>query len=144
MQNQRAKAAVKTTPTPGHAHLYDHTLFLPDQSETACYGPVLLQREHRVVELLITYEHFRLLHAGPTLVTASLAQRFCIIRGSRTIRARIHNCVTCKRVGVRVKPQLLGQLPAARLNPPRCFRKHRSRLRWSYIYIYRYQNWVRA
>ena len=79
--------------------------------------PILLLREHRVVELLITYEHLRLLHAGPTLVTASLTQRFCIIRGRRTIRAKIRHCVTCKCVGARAKPQLLGQLPAARLNP---------------------------
>ena len=29
--------------------------------------PLLLPREHRVVELLITYKHLRLLNAGPTL-----------------------------------------------------------------------------
>ena len=79
--------------------------------------PVLLPRDHRVVELLINYEHLRLLHARPTLVCASLAQRFCIIRGRRTIRAKIHNCVTCRRIGARAKPQLMGQLPIARLNP---------------------------
>ena len=27
--------------------------------------PVLLPRDHKVVDLLITYEHLRLLHAGP-------------------------------------------------------------------------------
>ena len=70
--------------------------------------PVLLPREHRVVELLITYEHIRLLQAGPTLVTAYLAQRFCLIRGRRTIRARIRNCVVCIRVEERAKPKLLG------------------------------------
>ena len=37
--------------------------------------PVLLPRVHRVVDLLIIYEHLRLLHAGPTLVSASLAQQ---------------------------------------------------------------------
>ena len=50
-------------------------------------------------------------------MTASLAQHFCIIRGRRTIRARIRNCVVCKHVGARAKPQLLGQFRAARLNP---------------------------
>ena len=38
------------------------------------HHPVLLPREYRVVKLLITYEHLRLLHAEPTLVTASLPQ----------------------------------------------------------------------
>ena len=78
--------------------------------------PVLLPRDHRVVELLITHEHLRLLHAGATLVCASLAQRFCILRGRRAIRAKIRSCVTCKRIGARPKPQILGQLPTARLN----------------------------
>ena len=79
--------------------------------------PIILPRDHKVVELLIVHEHLRLLHAGPTLVSASLAQRFCIVRGRRTIRSKIHECVRCKRVEAKPKPQLLGQLPLARLNP---------------------------
>ena len=35
---------------------------------------ILLPRYHKVVELLITYEHVRLLYAGPTAVSASLAR----------------------------------------------------------------------
>ena len=79
--------------------------------------PILLPRDHKVVELLIIREHLRLLHAGPTAVSASLARRFCIVRGRRTIRAKIHGCITCKRIGARARPQLLGQLPRTRLNP---------------------------
>ena len=78
--------------------------------------PAVLPRDHRVVNLLITHEHLRLLHGGPTLVSASLAQRYHIVHGRRTIRAIIRNCVTCKRVGARSKPQILGQLPTVRLN----------------------------
>ena len=77
--------------------------------------PMILPRHHRMVELLIVHEHLRLLHAGPTLVSASLAQRFCIVRGRCTIHAKIRECVTCKRVEAKPKPQLLGQLPFARL-----------------------------
>ena len=83
--------------------------------------PVLLPRDHKVVDLLITYGHLRLLHGGPTLVAASLAQRFCIIRGRRTIRTKIRKCVTCRRIGARVKPQMLGQLPKERINPQDVF-----------------------
>ena len=79
--------------------------------------PMILPRDHRMVKLLIVHEHLRLLHAGPTLVSASLAQRFCIVRGRGTIRAKIRECVTCKRVEAKPKPQLLGQLPFAHLNP---------------------------
>ena len=57
--------------------------------------PVLLPRDRRVVELLITHEHIRFLHAGATLVCASLAQRLCTLRGRRAILAKIRSCVTC-------------------------------------------------
>ena len=77
--------------------------------------PLILPRDHRVVELLIMYEHLRLLHAGPTLVSASLARQFCIVCGRRTIRAKIRDCAICKRI--EAKPQQLGQLPLARLKP---------------------------
>ena len=50
------------------------------------------------------------------MVTASLAQQFCIVRGRRTIRTKIRNCITCKRIGAKAKPQLLGQLPTVGLN----------------------------
>jgi len=79
--------------------------------------PIILPRDHRMVELLIVHEHLRLLHAGPTLVSVSLAQKFCIVRGRCAIRAKIHECVRCKRVEAKPKPQLLGQLPLARLKP---------------------------
>ena len=49
---------------------------------------ILLPRDHEVIDLLITHEHVRLLHAGPTAVSASLAQRLCIMRGRRAIRAK--------------------------------------------------------
>ena len=65
--------------------------------------PVLLPRDHRVVDLLIIYEHLRLLHAGPTLVSVSLAQRFCIIRGRRTIRAKIRKFFSFFRTGIEIQ-----------------------------------------
>ena len=79
--------------------------------------PVLLPKDHKVVELLINYEYVSLLNAGPTAVSASLARQFCIVHGRRTIRGKIRDWVTCKRTGARAIPQLLGQLPRARLNP---------------------------
>ena len=82
---------------------------------------VLLPRDQKVVDLLNAYENLRLLHAGPTLVSASLAQRFCIMRGCRTIRAKISNCMMCTRIGARARPQILGQLPEERINPQDVF-----------------------
>ena len=53
--------------------------------------PLILPGDHLVVELLNVYEHLRLLHAGPTLVFASLTWQFCIVRGCHTICSKIHN-----------------------------------------------------
>ena len=77
--------------------------------------PGILPRDHRMVELLIMHEYLHLSHVGPTLVCASLARQFSIVRGSRTIRAKICDCVICKRIEAKPKPQLMGHFPHARL-----------------------------
>ena len=38
------------------------------------------------------------------------------------IRGKIPDCITCKRIGARAKPQLLGQLPSPHLNPGDVFK----------------------
>ena len=70
-----------------------------------------------MTKLLIRSEHLRLLHAGPTLVMASLSRRFHIVGACRAIRPITRKCVICHRVYARTQQQLLGQLPADRLIP---------------------------
>ena len=79
--------------------------------------PLVLPGKHQLTKLIIRNEHLRLLHAGPTLVMASLAQRFHVIRARRAVRAITRNCVTCQRVAGKPHPPLLGQLPRERLDP---------------------------
>ena len=79
--------------------------------------PILLPGNHVFTELLIASEHRRLLHAGATLVSASLSRKFCILNGRRTIRSIIQRCVKCRKVAAKPKPQIFGQLPADRINP---------------------------
>ena len=59
--------------------------------------PIILCGSHRLTKLLIEPEHSQLLHAGLTLVAASLAHDYCIINEQRTICAITKGCVTCKR-----------------------------------------------
>ena len=66
---------------------------------------------------------FRLFHAGPTLLAASLTLQYHIVRGRNTIWAITRSCITCQRNAVRPWPQLLGQLPIERITP-------RSKLVW--------------
>ena len=79
--------------------------------------PILLPGDDCFVRLLITHEHIRLLHAGPTLLSTSLARTYHILKGRGVIRNIVRNCITCRRVAARPKPRLLGQLPANRANP---------------------------
>ena len=63
-------------------------------------------------KLLIESEHIRLLHAGLTLVAASLAGNYCIVKGCGIICSIMRGCVNCKREMSDPKPQILGQLPS--------------------------------
>ena len=79
--------------------------------------PLILPGEHKFTRLIIRSEHLRLLHAGPTLVAASLARRFAIVGARKAVRDVTRSCVICRRVGGKPRPQLLGQLPPDRLRP---------------------------
>ena len=41
--------------------------------------PVILHSKHSIIELIVCQEHIQLLHAGPTLLIASLNRRFHVI-----------------------------------------------------------------
>ena len=70
--------------------------------------------------LIIRTEHLRLLHAGPTLLSASLSQRY---HRTNVIRSIIRECITCRRRAAKPQPQLLGQLPIERVTPGPVFGK---------------------
>ena len=79
--------------------------------------PVILPGNHSLVKLMITSEHERLLHAGPTLVAASHSRNLCILNGRRAICSIVFNCVTCRCIATRPNNQEFGQLPVDRLKP---------------------------
>ena len=83
--------------------------------------PVILPKKHPIVKLIVLSEHIRLLHAGPTLVLASLYRRFHIIGGRQLVRFLIRECVVCRRDSAKPRPQLMGQLPAERITPGMVF-----------------------
>ena len=122
--SQELKTLRKNKPLPRTSKLITFRPFIDDQGLLRVGGrlqlgrlayakqhPILLPRDYKVIDLLIVHEHVRLLHAGPTAVTASLAQQFCILRGRRAIRAKIRDCVTCKRIGARSNRSYWGNCP---------------------------------
>lgn len=91
-----------------------------EQHSTRSYDvkhPLIVHSRHHLVRLLIISEHVRLLHAGPTLLSASLSARYHIVRGRSVIRSVTRNCVICRRKSARPLPPLMGQLPSARVTP---------------------------
>ena len=79
--------------------------------------PVILHAKHLITRLLITLEHRRLLHGGPTLMMSSLSRRFLIIRVRQTVRYITRQCTTCCRWSNHPKPPIMGKLPIERLTP---------------------------
>ena len=70
---------------------------------------------HHLTKLFVESEHVWLLHVGPTLVVASLACNYYIIKGRRILLSITKNRVTCKGAKSDSKPLILGQLPSDRL-----------------------------
>ena len=71
-------------------------------------------------KLIIRSEH---LHAGPTLLSASLNRQFHILYVCKTVRSITRQCITCRRQAVRPQPQLMGQLPLECVTPGCVFEK---------------------
>ena len=90
--------------------------------EFAIQNSIILPRKERFTRLLIEKKHLRLLHAGPTLVAASPAQKVHITGSRRIIHTVTRGCVTC-RYGRPTSPFAVGatSIPCHRLNPEMIF-----------------------
>ena len=83
--------------------------------------PIILPGKNPITSLLISSEHRRLMHAGPTLLVASLNRRFYILSCRKIVRSITRGCIVCRRVTAKPKPQLLGQIPVERITPDSVF-----------------------
>ena len=85
--------------------------------------PIILHHKHPLTHLIIHTEHRRLLHAGPTLLTASLCRQYHIIGCKRVVRSITRGCIICRKISAKPSPQMTGQLPRERLTPGLVFDK---------------------
>ena len=83
--------------------------------------PIILHGKQPVTRLIISTEHLRLLHGGPTLVTASLSRRYHIVGCRKAVRSIVRNCIVCRRATAKPHNQLMGQLPTERVTPGAVF-----------------------
>jgi hypothetical protein len=82
---------------------------------------IILPKNHAVVNLLIDHYHKMNLHAGPQQLQALLQEKFWILNARSAIRSRVFKCVKCFRVKPKLTAPLMGDLPADRVIPSRCF-----------------------
>lgn len=85
--------------------------------------PVILHGKHPITKLLIKTEHVRLLHAGPTLLSASIGRRYYIVQLRKAVRSTTQECTKCRRQAAKPVPQMMGQLPLERVTPGYVFER---------------------
>ncbi|XP_046480980.1 uncharacterized protein [Neodiprion pinetum] len=83
--------------------------------------PAILPRTSRFTDLVVEDAHKRALHGGTQLTLACTRERYWIIGGRPSVRARIYKCVVCARQHELRARQLMAQLPASRITPSRPF-----------------------
>ncbi|XP_076549197.1 uncharacterized protein LOC117611418 [Osmia lignaria lignaria] len=83
--------------------------------------PIVLPAKHSFSDLVIRYEHIRLLHAGCQQVLASLRESVWLINARNNVRRVVRSCVRCFRVKPSAIETSMGQLPASRVTPARPF-----------------------
>lgn len=83
--------------------------------------PAIIPKNHILGKVLIWHYHFKNLHCGPTLTLQILQQRFWLIHGRSMVRKELRNCVLCFKHKPSIMQQLMGQLPAERVNLTRAF-----------------------
>ena len=60
--------------------------------------PFIILSKHRFTKMLTEFRHACLLHTGPTLIAASLSQRFAIVGARQAVRDVTWRCIICYRV----------------------------------------------
>lgn len=81
--------------------------------------PPILSQHSALSVLFVRSAHRLCLHGGPTLTTSVLMQQAWILGRKRLVKSTIRQCVTCQRVKPQSAHQLMGDLPADRVQAGR-------------------------
>ena len=83
--------------------------------------PIILSSKDRYTRLLFHFYHLQLMHGGPTAILAHAGNMFYVSGARRLAREICQTCIPCRKAAAKLGPQLMGQLPAARLKPDHVF-----------------------
>lgn len=83
--------------------------------------PLVIPSKHKVTSLLYTYEHERLLHAGPQALLSHIRQHYWPLRGMALARSTVHKCMVCFRFNPALETPVMAPLPPERVAVGRAF-----------------------
>lgn len=89
-----------------------------------CYNekyPIILPSSHHFTYLAIEHSHHQTLHGGNQLTLTHLRHKFWIMNSRNSVRFVLHRCKECFKHKPIVSNQLMGDLPAHRVNPSQVF-----------------------
>lgn len=84
--------------------------------------PIILPSNAHFTKLFLNWIHVKYFHANRRFMLGYLSARFWIFGGAlNAVKAVVRNCIRCVRFRGEVSSQLMGQLPAYRVNISRPF-----------------------
>ena len=78
-------------------------------------NPVILPKNHRLVELLPVHLHEKQAHCGYKSLIYESRERFWIVGVRHMAKHLTGKCVTCKKLWKKPLEQLMGQIPKLRV-----------------------------
>ena len=84
-------------------------------------NPVILSASDWLTKLIFQHFHITLSHCGPTLLIAHTAIFLYVVAARQLEKSVCRDCLVCKRRAPKAMAQMMGQLPAPRVNPALCF-----------------------
>ncbi|XP_055714768.1 uncharacterized protein LOC129808888 [Phlebotomus papatasi] len=84
---------------------------------------VLLPDKHRFTHLIAERVHLETCHGGPQMILSTMRQQYWPLRGLDIAKKVAHKCVQCFRCNPRSAHQIMGNLPADRVQFSRPFSK---------------------
>lgn len=88
-----------------------------------CKHPILLPKNHPFLTSYVTYLHFKHYHAGAQALTSMVRQKYWASNLKRITTAVVRRCMHCFRYQPKLMQQIMGDLPASRVQPDRPFNK---------------------
>lgn len=82
--------------------------------------PWILPNNHRYTEMLVQYEHEKIMHAGVRDTLVQTREKYWILRARQVVKKVVSRCVICKKFKAKAGQQTTAPLPRDRIteSPP--------------------------